>query len=175
MKRDCALSPKGKPWSRYQLDRCKDLYETKGLTIPGIAHACQTTPANVIALAQQYGWKRNSRTISKPKMDVDWAVVRKQYETSDIPVAMIAKKIGQSPASLIKRAMAEGWIPRERSRFGKKDKPGKAVEYAPHLQQAITKLRRNDIVVYRRGSDFMVGTKVLTEAALLEKAERYGA
>jgi hypothetical protein len=106
--------------------------------------------------------------------------IRRSYENSGMYVRDLLVAHGISWQTLDGLIQQHGWKQRPRTApvsFNsqrQKVSRGDARDYDPKLMDAVTTLQKQNWVVYRRGEDFMCGTKVLTPAALLEKAVRYG-
>ncbi len=170
MRKDCLSRTPDAPWSPEKLERCREMYEGGRLPVSIIATAMQTTVRRIHLLAEGQGWKkRATRTISRPgKKEIDWARVRKEYESSSVPAKFIARRLGISQVTLTKKARADGW--KMRSGAGQYQ-PGKR---APEVEQAVTALRKTGVCVFQEKDGlYRYGTILLTEEALMQKAARY--
>lgn len=121
------------------------------------------------------------------------AQIKVQYEDKAVRVHDIARTFKIRPASIVMLARTFEWPKRGNTKYEAKPRgtakrprthpklahpqiEARTAKYPPETLAAITCLQRAGFVVYQTQRDeFMVGTKRMSAAAMMEKAGRYGA
>lgn len=185
-----------------EIERIRKLYEGDNVTVATIATVMRCSQATITNLAKNRGWRRRSKSHKRQERAAQFAsdasriaYVRAAYESGHQSIEQIAFDAGMKPRRVRDLAAEHGWSRSPHARTGWKRmfarpnnkhhfnghhgssavaNDARAGVYPPELLAAIKTLQKADFIVYRtKGDEFMVGTRRMDAAGLMEKAGRY--
>lgn len=143
-------------WSDERIAALRKRYESSTDSLEALAIDFRSCKRTINRMALKYGWKR--RAVQRAEKIAAGKKVRHGGW----------KPLVSAPRKPTTKHHFNGWHGTNAVADDARVK-----RYGPELLRAIKVLQKNDFAVFKRGDGFMVGTKVLTEEALMQKAARY--